>query len=172
MTFGGVPAPLLSVQSERVVCIAPFLVLHVPTVQVTSNGSSSNSILLQSLNTAVEVLAVVNTDGSLNTSAHPAAPGTMITVYAAGFGQTVPPSVDGQINGSGQLAASPVIVRIADQDAQIVYAGPAPGQVAGIAQINFILPAVPPGQYAAYVGSGQFNANFDFNAAIINVGQP
>ena len=84
----------------------------------------------------------------------------------------MPSRVDGQINGPGTLAASPVIVEIAGQAAQITYAGPAPGQVAGISQINFVLPQLPPGQYTAYVGSIAFSPNFDFNAAIVNVGQP
>jgi len=114
---------------------------------------------------------VVNADGGLNTADHPAAVGTTVTVFAAGFGDTNPPSMDGQINGSGTLLISPV-VHIARQDAQIVYAGPAPGQVAGMSNISFIVPPLRAGHYTMYVGSGPFYSYSDFNSTIINVGQP
>jgi hypothetical protein len=44
--------------------------------------------------------------------------------------------------------------------------------VAGISQINFILPQLPDGAYTAYVGSGQFYSGSDFNAVVVNVGKP
>ena len=179
--FDGVPAPLLSVQAERVVCIVPFEIAnrqHSTTVmQVWSNGSnwfngsSSNAILLGATTSAVEVLSVVNQDGTLNSADHPAAPGSVVAVYAAGFGQTVPASVDGQINGTGTLKASPVGVNIANQDAQILYAGPAPGQVAGITQINFQVPQLTPAQYTAYVGWGPLKTYGDYNAVSVYVGK-
>ena len=82
-----------------------------------------------------------------------------------------PPSRDGQINGSGTLLASPVI-RIARQDAKIVYAGPAPGEVAGMSKISFIVPPLRAGRYTIYVGPGPFYSYSDFNSMTINVGQP
>jgi uncharacterized protein (TIGR03437 family) len=175
VTFDGIPAPLLSVQAERVVCIVPFAIadryLSTTTIQVQSNNSSSNAILLGAGSTAVEALAVVNEDGSPNSADRPAAPGSVVIVYAAGFGQTVPGSMDGQINGVGTLKISPVGVNIANQDAQILYAGPAPGQVAGITQINFLLPNLTPSQYNAYVGWGPFGRYGDYNAISVYVWQ-
>ena len=175
VTFDGVPAPLLSVQAARVVCIVPFEIadrrLFTTSMQVHSNNSSSNSILLGVGSTAVEALAVVNEDGTLNSADRPAAPGSAVTIYAAGFGQTVPASVDGQINGVGALKISPVGVNIANQEAQILYAGPAPEQVAGITQVNFRLPGLAPSQYTAYVGWGPFGTFGDYNAISVYVGQ-
>ena len=175
VTFEGVPAPLLSVQAHRVVCIVPFAIadrqLSTTTIQVQNNNSSSNAILLGATSSAVEALVVANEDGSLNSADRPAALGSAVTIYAAGFGQTVPTSLDGQINGVGTLKISPVGVNIANQDAQILYAGPAPEQVAGITQINFLLPNLTPSQYTAYVGWGPFGTYGDYNAISVYVGQ-
>jgi uncharacterized protein (TIGR03437 family) len=175
VTFDGVLAPLLSVQAERVVGIVPFAIadrqLSTTKMQVQTNNSSSNAILLGATTSAVEALVAVNEDGTLNSADRPAAPGSAMTVYAAGFGQTVPASVDGRINGIGTLKVNPVGVNIANQDAEILYAGPAPGQVAGITQINFRLPELTASQYTAYVGWGPFGTFGDYNSISVYVGQ-
>jgi len=175
VTFDDVPAPLLSVQSERIVCIVPFEIadrqVRNPVMQVRRNNSRSNAILLGSAESAVEVLAVANSDGTRNAADHPAAPGSVVTVYAAGFGQTIPPSVDGQLNGIGSLQVAGVGVNIGEQDAQILYAGPAPGLVAGITQINFRLPQLAPAIYTTYVGWGPRNTFGDYNATPVYVGE-
>jgi uncharacterized protein (TIGR03437 family) len=103
VTFGGLPTPLISLQSSRVVCIVPFESIGIIKMQVQSGSLRSNAILPGGTRSAVEVLAVANADGTPNSADRPAAPGSVVTVYAAGFGQTAPPSVDGQINGVGTL---------------------------------------------------------------------
>jgi uncharacterized protein (TIGR03437 family) len=162
VTFNGTAAPLLSVQAQQIVCIVPFDVNYPgTTMQVTSRTGASNAIRMANLASAVEVLAVVNQDGAVNSADRPAAPGSIVTIYAAGLGQTTPPSVDGSINGTAMrtLLTGPVGVRITDQDAAILYAGPAPGQVAGVTQINFLVPPqLIPSQYSAYVSG--FNGDF------------
>ena len=73
----------------------------------------------------------------------PLGPGSVVTIYAGGFGQTTPASVDGLINDTSprQMTVSSILgIQIAGQNAQILYAGPAPGQVAGVSQINFRVP--------------------------------
>jgi uncharacterized protein (TIGR03437 family) len=172
VTFDGVPAPLLSVQAQKVVCIAPFkranTAIANTTVQVTSNGAASNAVRLPVVNTAVEILAVVNADGALNSQSHPAAPGSIMTVYAAGLGRTSPASTDGRINGSGTLLAAPIFVRVEATDTKVLYAGPAPGQVAGISQINFVVPNKP-GTFTLYVTPDQGPIPFDYSAASISI---
>jgi len=177
VTFDGVPAPMLSVQPGQVICIVPFEVGknqdRTLTMQVLNNGSLSNSIRLPFAVTAVEVLAAVNQDGTVNSPDQPAPPGSVVTVYAAGFGQTNPPSVDGQINGNGALssALAPVGVAVGDQNAAVLYAGPAPGQVAGIVQINFRVPQLPPSQYFTAVGWGDlFASSGDSDTVYISLG--
>ncbi|HEY3835921.1 MAG TPA: SBBP repeat-containing protein [Bryobacteraceae bacterium] len=172
VTFGGVPAALLSVQSKKVVCIVPLDYGNqtvYPNVQVQRNGSFSNTIQLAANETAVEVLSVLNTDGTANSASHPAAPGSTLVIYAAGFGQTEPPSVNGQINGVGKLSVATVVL-FGEQTAEILYAGPAPGQVAGITQINVRVPNLPPSQYMLNVGSGPFEWGSDYNATSVSIG--
>lgn len=173
--FDNAAAPLLSVQSERIVCLVPFEVANSqnssPVMQVLSNNAKSNAIRLGATVSAVEVLAVANSSGSVNSAANPASPGSVVTVYAAGFGQTKPAGVDGQINGSGSLVVTPIGVNIGNQNAQILYAGPAPGQVAGITQINFVVPPLDPGKYATYVGWGPIKTFGDYNATSVYVGK-
>ena len=179
VTFGGVPAPLLSVQPGQIVCIVPFdfggSFDGTTTMQVQNNGSLSNGIRLPYLVnlSAVAVLAIVNQDGTVNSQTHPAQPGSIVTIYAAGFGQTSPPSTDGQINGTGgrpALLATPQL-EVGDQIPTILYAGPAPGEVAGVAQINFRIPQMSPGQYVTTVGWGDLNLVVgDFDQAYVSVG--
>lgn len=182
ITIDGVEAPLLSVQSGRVVCLVPFAdpnFTGFPIVQAHVNGADSNSIKLAGGLTSIEVLAAVNADGSANSASRPAAPGSIVTLYAAGLGPTNPPSIDGQINDTTMrsLVADPIGVKIGDQDAEILFIGPAPGQVAGITQINFRVPQLTAGTYPAYLGYGEgpfgddpFSQ--DFHSIPLTIGQP
>jgi uncharacterized protein (TIGR03437 family) len=179
VTFGGVPAPLLSVQAQKIVCISPFSVsTKGATLQVQSGGFVSNSIMLPATTTAVEAFGVVNQDGTVNASIHPAAPGSIVSIYVAGLGQTNPPSVDGLVNDTSppQLGVANFLgVQIADQKAQIVYAGPAPGQVAGVSQINFRMPQLPPGTYTVNIGVVPLASGrplLDYSSLSLTVGQP
>jgi uncharacterized protein (TIGR03437 family) len=183
VTFDGVPAPLISVGAQKIAVMVPFAVAQsiATVVQVHSGGSDSNSILLPTAPTAVEALAVTNADGSLNSARQPAAPGSIVTIYAAGLGPNYPPSADGAINGTEgrTLQEDAVGVKVAGQDAQIVYIGPAPGQVAGVTQINIRLTQLPAGRYTGYVGWGALSSASndqhpfaDYGGIPIVVGQP
>jgi uncharacterized protein (TIGR03437 family) len=109
--------------------------------------------------------AILNVDPasgavSINSPQNPAPPGGIITVYITGAGQTVPPSTDGVVaTSTGQLAL-PVEAGFNFQGAsfgfsssscaangclpvQVLYAGPAPGLVAGVTQLNLLLPNSP-----------------------------
>jgi hypothetical protein len=116
VTFDGVPAPLISVGEQRVVCVVPFGAAHRPAtrVQVHSAGSDSNAILLP--------------------TAHPADRG--------------PSSRRAQAAGERNRREG------WDRDADVLYIGPAAGQLAGTTQINLRLPQLAPGSYTAYVGWG------------------
>jgi len=156
--FDGIPAPLLSVQEGKVEFAVPFELAgrSAVTVQAASNGSLSNAIRVPVSNLAVEILAVANQDGTANSSTSPAAQGSVVSIYAAGMGQTVPPSADGQINGTDARSfPSPVHVIIDTVQVNgVTYAGPAPGQVAGINQVSVGLPALNPGYHQLGLGFG------------------
>jgi uncharacterized protein (TIGR03437 family) len=88
--------------------------------------------------------AAVNQDGvTVNTAATPTKIGDIISLYATGEGQTTPAGVD------GKPASVPypqpnltVTATVGGQNAQVKYAGGAPGEVAGLMQVNV---QIPPG---------------------------
>jgi uncharacterized protein (TIGR03437 family) len=175
VTFDGRPAPLLSVQAQKIVCIVPFGLRNTTTVQVQNNGTRSNSILVPVWSSAIEIVTVVNADGTINSSTHPAAPGSIVTFYGAGFGETSPSSAgaDGAINGSvaTKFVTGTVAANIASQNAQVLYAGPAPGQVTGVVQINVRVPQVNAGSYPALIGWSPLNTDA-YTGVTLWVGTP
>ena len=61
--------------------------------------------------------------------------------YATGGGQTDPPGVDGEITKDAlSRPRLPVGVWIQGQEAEVLYAGTAPGIVSGVMQVNIKLP--------------------------------
>jgi uncharacterized protein (TIGR03437 family) len=154
--FDGVPAPLLYASSGQVAAIVPYGVDGKSGTQMqVKNGSlTSDPIALPVFQTAPSIFsvnltgtgpaAVLNEDGvTVNSSSNPAARGSVISIYATGEGQTSPGGVDGLI-ATGTPLPRPtrvVAVRIDGQPAEVQYAGAAPGQVAGLMQVNVKIPA-------------------------------
>jgi uncharacterized protein (TIGR03437 family) len=92
--------------------------------------------------------AAVNQDGTINTSATPALIGTIISLFATGEGQTSPLGIDGKPATAPFPAPSlPVTVTIGGVTVSALqYVGGAPGEVAGLLQINVTIPAgITPG---------------------------
>jgi uncharacterized protein (TIGR03437 family) len=85
--------------------------------------------------------AILNQDNSFNNAQNPAAKGSIVVLFLTGEGQTDPPGTDGQIaNNVFPKPALPVRVDIGGRQAEVLYAGAAPGQVAGLMQINAKIP--------------------------------
>ena len=83
--------------------------------------------------------AVLNQNNSMNGPSQPAAGGSVIQIFATGI------PVAGAITGSITPAPAPgstdpVSVAIGGTTASIQYAGPAPGEVAGVIQVNAVVP--------------------------------
>lgn len=83
---------------------------------------------------ATGVGAIVNQDGMQNGPRSPAPPLSVAQVFVTGDAM---PSV-----------------YVGGQSAQVVFAGPAPRQSAGVQQINFRVPNVPDGPQPIFVGAG------------------
>ncbi len=98
--------------------------------------------------------AALNQDGTVNSATNPAAPGSIVAVYATGLGPINPPPVAGALivpplpanvmsagvegavlepNPPFGLVSTPVPLTV-------TYAGPAPYLVSGASQINFQIP--------------------------------
>jgi uncharacterized protein (TIGR03437 family) len=152
VTFNGTPAPLLYASAYVIAAIVPFEVAaaNQTDIQVSYDGSPS---LIRTLAVAAgapgvftlnftgrDQAAALNQDTSLNSEANPAAPGSVLSVYATGGGQTDPPDTTGSTaQGMAQVTAS-ISATIGGQPAPVQYAGHAPGEVAGVMQVNIQVP--------------------------------
>lgn len=98
---------------------------------------------------------------SVNDAGHPANAGDVVTLYITGAGQTNPAGVNGKPGGDGS-AGNPfsipialVGVTIGGKSATVQFAGGAPGVVAGIMQVNVVVPAgLPAGAVPVVVIAG------------------
>jgi uncharacterized protein (TIGR03437 family) len=156
--FNGVAAPLLYVYEQYAVAIAPFGLAGAASAEITVeyNGVRSNAITVPVTNTRPGVFSLDSTGGgqgainnlhagiySCNTPAEPAAPGGDIVLWVTGLGLLDPAPADGSrtpVTGAPaqQFQAS---VTIGGLPARITWQGPAPAQVAGLYQINCVIPA-------------------------------
>jgi uncharacterized protein (TIGR03437 family) len=132
--FDGVPAPLISVQESAIVCMTPFAIgpRASTSIQVERNGVAvpGVSVAVRPVAAQPDVLAIANQDGTANSQSNPAHWGQTITLYVTGFGDTVPPVPD------GFLYQAPLPKPAVPLYSFSSYAGPAPGMLAGIWQIN------------------------------------
>jgi len=142
--FDGVPVPLTSVSSGQVTAIAPLGLKAAATkVQVQYGNQVSNGFSMPVAPATPGLFAVIlNQDGTPNSASNPAAPGSVVSLFATGAGPVAPALQDGAIvtASNPQQLVLPVAVQIDGQQAAVVYAGGAPGIVQGISQINVRLP--------------------------------
>ena len=100
---------MIYASSVQLSVAAPFALSGKTTtdIQVEYNGSISSPVtlpaiasapgILTALATGVGSAVALNEDLSLNTSISPAIPGSVVTLFATGVGQTSPPGEDGKI---------------------------------------------------------------------------
>lgn len=161
VSFSGYLAPLIYVGANQINAIVPYELSgnKSPFVEVTFAGQKSNEPSLQLTTSAPGIFtlngqgngpgAILNADGSVNSAANPATAGTAIVLYATGEGLTTPAGVTGSVttvntSGTGPLTPAPqlaVSVMIGSQPAQVLFAGEAPGFVAGLMQVNATVPS-------------------------------
>ena len=160
--FDGKSAPLLMVTPAQINAIVPFEVSgeSATLVQVQNNDVWSNPLLVpvapaspaiftltQTGKGQVAALNVNQKDGSVtvNGVASAAPRGSIVTLYATGAGMGDGGNEDGLIIGT-QLShpQQKVRVSIGGQDAEVLYAGSAPGMVSGVLQVNVKVPPDAP----------------------------
>jgi len=152
--FDNIPAPLVYVTAAQVSAIVPYEVANQQTTQmvVVRNGQSTPPVTLTVSAVAPALFtaaasgsgqaAAVNQDGTLNGPQSGAPAGSEVALFATGEGQTTPGGINGRIAGSVvPQPLAPVSVKIGGVDAVVVYAGGAPGAVAGLFQVNVKVPA-------------------------------
>jgi uncharacterized protein (TIGR03437 family) len=147
LLIGGQAVPLLYSSAGQIAGIAPVALagdaMGLTTVQVEYQGQDSAVISLRVVPATPGLFgpnAIVNQNGSINSVANPAAPGSVVSFYCSGCGPTNPPGIDGAVATSIAWLAQPIGVAIGGQVATVTYAGSAPGLVNGVVQINATVP--------------------------------
>jgi uncharacterized protein (TIGR03437 family) len=152
VSFNGIPAPLLYVQSRQVNAQIPFEVTGASVSVTLSYGgatfgpfSTVSSIGMPGifrLQPGVSTQAAAfNQDGSLNGPSNPAAPGSVVSFYGTGFGPLSPPCATGALNPPVAVPLLNSGVEMAvNSPPTIEYIGGAPTLLCGIVQINMQAP--------------------------------
>ncbi len=157
--FDGRPVPLLSVSAMRVEAVTPFsAATGWGKWRVERNGVSSNSVDMYSDETnpglfsldgsgTGRVLAGHHGDGSRNSPQNPVEKGSVVVLYATGLGLTDPPAIAGRTVAADAppTVRAPISVIVGNRAAEVLYAGGAAGQAAGIAQVNVRIGESTPG---------------------------
>ncbi|HLI82742.1 MAG TPA: hypothetical protein VKV17_02430 [Bryobacteraceae bacterium] len=161
LLINGQPAPLLdagpwqvnaivpyevagkNTATAQLIDVAPSPVWSIPIVQAAPGIFTRDS-------TGAGEAAVLNQDNSVNGPSNPAARGSVIQIFATGI--PVQGAVTGSITPGPLNNATPAVSVFAGGaseasggiPADVLYAGPAPGEVAGLVQINAVIPANAP----------------------------
>jgi uncharacterized protein (TIGR03437 family) len=165
VSLNGIAAPILYTSATQVAAIVPYAVSGATAqVTVTYQGEVSNALSVPVALSAPGIFtsnqagwgqaAAINAlDDTVNTAANPVRIGGFISLYATGEGQTSPAGMDGRIAGSTAVGpVLPVRVTVGGIPATVQYKGGAPGQVAGLMQVNVQIPSgVQPGGYVPVV---------------------
>lgn len=152
LLINGTPSALTFVGRDQVNAVVSYSAdaLPVARIQLERNGVATDPVTLRTAATSPalfalggEQAAALNEDGTVNTPGNPAAAGSVVVLFGTGEGQTDPPGVDGAVTGVDILPRPvlPVTARVGDVGAQVLYAGGAPGLVAGVVQLNVVIPA-------------------------------
>jgi uncharacterized protein (TIGR03437 family) len=153
VTFDGHAAPLIYVSATQISAIVPYAVAGLASTQLQIQylGTASSSMtvpvtdavpaLFTADSSGTGAAAILNQDNSVNTSGNPAAKGSIVVIFGTGEGQTLPGGADGAIaNSVFPKPVLPVSVSVGGLSADVLYAGAAPGQVAGLIQVNVRIP--------------------------------
>ncbi len=151
--FDGNPAPLIYGSASQLNVMVPYEIAGEPSTVISLNygGVASTAWAVPVAASAPAIFtiagdgvgpgAVLNQDNSVNSAANPAARGSVIQIYATGEGQTTPAGITGSVTQSNtKTPLLPVTVSIGGVNAVVQYAGSAPESVAGLLQVNAVLP--------------------------------
>lgn len=158
--FDDIPAPITFASNSQTNVVAPYGIAGRATVRavIEHRGQRSAPVTLNVADAAPGLFsadssgkgpgAILNQDSSLNSASNRARRGSVVILYGTGEGVTNPAAADGAII-TGEPLPKPVLevrVTIGGQPATVEYAGAAPTLVAGVLQINAVVPeSITPG---------------------------
>lgn len=148
----GIEAPMVYASTNQTSAIVPYelanrtsarlqveyLGVRSPAVDLRISPASPGIFTLDSTGTGPG--AILNQNNTVNRPNNPERRGNVIAIYATGEGQTSPPGQNGTLNSVLREPLQSVTVTIGGQSARVTYAGAAPGLVAGVMQVNAVIP--------------------------------
>jgi uncharacterized protein (TIGR03437 family) len=167
--FNGIPAPLIYALPNQLAAVVPYAVAGNTSVQVQVESMVARTpafaMPVQGVTPALFTadgsgqgqLAALNQDASVNSASNPAARGSIVVLYGTGVGVLSPSVSDGTLVSSTPfpIPVAPIQVSIGGQTATVLYAGSAPGLVAGTIQVNARIPTgIPSGNAAVVLFAG------------------
>jgi endo-1,4-beta-xylanase len=176
--FDGVAAPLIYAVAGQVTVVVPFEVAgrQQTVIQYQYNGVKSNAVtvpvtpsfpaIFAADATGSGLGAILNQDYSLNTTANPAAGGSVIAVFATGGGTIKGGATDGALAPGPGDQTLPVTATIGGVPAVVVYAGPAPGEVNGVMQVNLTVPTGLTGAQPVVITVGNVPSQMGITVAV------
>lgn len=152
--FDSTPGTIVYAGANQINAIVPYAVARKTSVSVVATyfGIPSAPFTMQVASTTAAVFtadgsgkgagAILNENGSPNSAAQRAAPGSVITLFGTGEGVTTPAGSDGNVTGtSPPIPVAPLTATVDGQSAAVLYAGEAPALVSGVFQMNIRIPA-------------------------------
>ena len=166
--FGDTPAPILYASGSQINAVVPTSAgaarTAVVRVEYLTRRSDPVTVPITITSPALFTLngsgggpgAILNQDGVLNTDETPAAGGSIVAIYLTGLGNISPTAVDAEIITSTNFSiGNATQITIGGQDAGVAYVGVAPGFIAGVFQINAVVPrGLASGRHPVRVTSG------------------
>ena len=149
--FNDIAAPLLYAGDAQINAVVPFEVAGQSTVRIRIvnqgvTGPEFEAAVVPAIPevfrsaSVAQAAAALNEDGTVNSADNPAAKGSIVTIWATGINPPAPAVPDGQVAPGGNdfhccavYGGYPLLAT----SMNVLYAGAAPGLVAGVVQVNF-----------------------------------
>jgi uncharacterized protein (TIGR03437 family) len=126
-------------------------------VQVSFNNDASDTYSANAGEADPGIFAIANPDYSVNSASNPAKAGTYVVIYGTGQGASNTAETDGTLISALVVPALAVTASIDGQPATVLYAGSAPGLVAGVLQINLAIPSqLSAGSHSLVISAGEW----------------
>jgi uncharacterized protein (TIGR03118 family) len=173
VSFDGHLAPILYASASYIAAIVPYEVAGSKSTSIATNFTNQfNNDFPTPISVPVATSApglftldssgngqvvAINQDGTVNGPTNAAAQGSPVLLYATGEGSTAPVVPDGAITVGRFLPGPvlPVTLAIGNQPARVIYAASFPGTVAGVMQIEAVIPSgLTPGAVPVVVTVG------------------
>jgi uncharacterized protein (TIGR03437 family) len=183
--FDGVPATMIYALVNQVSAIVPFEVAGKLQTEIQyqyndGGGNVVSNTVTAPVTAAAPAIFSLNSSGtgpgailnapnySVNSASNPVPAGGAIMVYATGGGAIAGGAADGALApGAGSLATQPVTATIGGVTANVDYAGPAPGLVNGVIQVNLTIPAgLAPGPQPVVITVGTASSQKGITVAV------